>query len=199
VAARLGLAGIPHTAEVRSVRAALAALRCSSGRLHLQHLSAAAPWRRCAGPRAGLAVTCEATPHHLLLSVDSLERCRAWPGPDPNLKMNPPLRTERDRQELLAALNDGTSTPWPATMPLTPARPRSVASSEHPSGDRLETTLALLLQLVEEGRLGLQRAVELLSWVQPECSHRFWNAATDSLADVIVVDPRARCGWCLRE
>ena len=50
----------------------------------------------------GVRVTCEATPHHLLLSDQCID------GHDSNYKMNPPLRHEADRRALVAALNDGT-------------------------------------------------------------------------------------------
>src|SRR5207245_10187617 len=54
--------------------------------------------------RAGLRVTCEVTPHHLVLPDQAV----ADSAYDPNTKMNPPLRCEEDRQALIEALRDGT-------------------------------------------------------------------------------------------
>ena len=51
---------------------------------------------------AGTQVTCEATPHHLLLTDDAVRTL------DTNFKMNPPLRAEADRQALIEALRSGT-------------------------------------------------------------------------------------------
>ncbi|WEV36393.1 dihydroorotase [Lactobacillus sp. ESL0677] len=52
--------------------------------------------------KRGVHVTCEAAPHHLLLTEDDIDQN------DSNFKMNPPLRTEEDRQALIAGLLDGT-------------------------------------------------------------------------------------------
>ena len=77
----------------------------TGGRYHLAHMSTA----RAAGlvreaKRRGLPVTCEVTPHHLLLT----DRAVVEAGFDAQFKMNPPLRADRDREALLAALADGT-------------------------------------------------------------------------------------------
>ncbi|WP_217608684.1 amidohydrolase family protein, partial [Bacillus sp. GbtcB15] len=52
--------------------------------------------------RAGINVTAEVTPHHLLLCEDDI------PGLDPNFKMNPPLRGKADQEALIEGLLDGT-------------------------------------------------------------------------------------------
>ncbi|MGH7722456.1 MAG: dihydroorotase [Candidatus Dormibacteria bacterium] len=95
----------PEQAETSAVRAALDALGLAGrGRLHLQHLSTAASVELVRRAREdGLAVTAEVTPHHLgmWLPVDPL------PEPPALIKVNPPLRTERDRDALIQGLRDG--------------------------------------------------------------------------------------------
>src|SRR5207245_8765659 len=95
----------PPAVEVAAVRYALDALReAGTGRLHLQHISAAESVHllREAKER-GLPVTAEATPHHLGMWVP----VEGHPMTDPLLKVNPPLRTREDRDAVLEALRDG--------------------------------------------------------------------------------------------
>ena len=71
--------------------------------VHLMHLSARESVEALARARdAGVAATGEVTPHHLVLTDDAVRSL------DPNTKMNPPLRSETDRQALLGGLRDGT-------------------------------------------------------------------------------------------
>ena len=102
VSALLGLAGIPSVSE-----SVLAARDCSlaayeGGRIHVQHVSARETIEVIERAKAaGTQVTCEATPHHLVLTDDAVR----WL--DTNLKMNPPLRGESDRAALIEALRSG--------------------------------------------------------------------------------------------
>lgn len=99
---RLGLRGFPSAAEeiVASSDCALAEL--TGARIHLQHLSAARTVDAVRRARSrGAKVSAEVSPLHLLLTD------RALAGYDPNLKLNPPLREEADRQALLAGLAEG--------------------------------------------------------------------------------------------
>ena len=71
----------------------------TGGRYHLQHTSTARSLELIRdGKRRGLAVTCEVTPHHLFLTDEEVAKS----GLSTNTKMNPPLRSERDRDALLA-------------------------------------------------------------------------------------------------
>jgi dihydroorotase len=95
----------PALAEASAVRAALRALVIARrGRLHLQHLSTAESVDLVRQAReAGLAVTAEVTPHHLAMWLPVAEP----PDPPALLKVNPPLRSERDRTTLIQGLRDG--------------------------------------------------------------------------------------------
>src|SRR3989475_7218191 len=71
--------------------------------LHLLHLSARESVEALSRAQvAGVAATGEVTPHHLCLTDEAVRSL------DPNVKMNPPLRAEEDRQALIARLRDGT-------------------------------------------------------------------------------------------
>ncbi|MBI5743429.1 MAG: dihydroorotase [Elusimicrobia bacterium] len=101
-AARLRLPGIPDISEWLAVlRDTLAA--SAAGPLHLQHLSLAASVEVLRQAKAaGWPVTGETCPHYFALSQADIRR------DDADLKMKPPLRAEKDRRAVLAALADGT-------------------------------------------------------------------------------------------
>jgi dihydroorotase len=102
VSALLGLAGIPSISESVQVARDCALAAYEDGRIHVQHVSALETVEVIERARAaGTQVTCEATPHHLLLTDQAVHTL------DTNFKMNPPLRTEADRQALIEALRSG--------------------------------------------------------------------------------------------
>src|SRR3954463_6154642 len=104
VSARLGLAGIPSISESTLIARDAAIARYENGRIHIQHLSARESVEAVAGAGArGVRISCEASPHPLTLPHDALLEHL-----DTRLKMNPPLRSEDDRQALIAGLKDGT-------------------------------------------------------------------------------------------
>lgn len=95
----------PAEAETRAVDLALRALvNAERGAVHLQHVSTAASVDRIRRAREeGLRVTAEVTPHHLSMWLPVAEE----PDPPGLLKVNPPLRGERDRVALIQALREG--------------------------------------------------------------------------------------------
>jgi dihydroorotase len=157
-----GLPGIPGAAEDVMVARDLLLLEDSGGRYHVAHLSTARALRLVREAKArGLAVTCEVTPHHLLLAdqavVDS--------GLDANWKMQPPLRSPEDVAALLAGLADGTVDALATDhAPHTPEE-KALELEAAPFGIvGLETALALGLdRLVRPGVVSLSRLIELMS------------------------------------
>ncbi len=111
--------------------------------------------------RRGQPVTCEVTPHHLLLT----DRAVVEAGFDAQFKMNPPLRAERDREALLAALNDGTVDAIASDHAPHTSDEKCFEFELAPFGILgLETTLAVCLEhLVRPGHLALGRLIELLT------------------------------------
>jgi dihydroorotase len=105
VSTLLGLRGQPAAGEAIMVERDVLLAELVGGRVHIAHLSAAASVdavRR--GKARGVRVTAEVTPHHLFLTDEAVRET----GYDTNTKMNPPLRSEPDREAVLAGLRDGT-------------------------------------------------------------------------------------------
>ncbi len=101
VSARLGLAGIPSISESTMVARDAALAGYEDARVHFQHLSCVESVEALARPRRPARdVSGEACPHHLTLTDDVVRTL------DSRFKMNPPLRSERDRQALVQALRD---------------------------------------------------------------------------------------------
>ena len=102
LARRLGLPTIPVAAETTAIRRDIAICRVTGCRLHIQHISTAEGVSLVRdAQKEGLPVTAEATPHHLLLSCDEIQR------DDANFKMAPPLGNAEDVAELRRAVKDG--------------------------------------------------------------------------------------------
>jgi len=161
VSARLGLAGIPSISESTMIARDAAIAGYEEGRIHVQHLSARESVLAVAEARSrGVQITCEASPHHLTLTDEAiLERL------DTRLKMNPPLRTEEDRQALIQGLRDGT-VDCIATDHAPHAREeKEVPFEQAPMGTTgLETAFAAVYtDLVAPGVLPLALVVEKLS------------------------------------
>jgi dihydroorotase len=103
VSALLGIAGIPSISESTMIARDVAIAAHEDARVHIQHLSARESVEAvAAGKAAGVAVTAEVTPHHLVLTDEAVRSL------DANFKMNPPLRSEADRSALIEGLRDGT-------------------------------------------------------------------------------------------
>jgi dihydroorotase len=160
VSALLGMAGIPSVSESTMVARDAALARYEDGRVHFQHLSCRESVEIAAAARAaGVRVTSEVSPHHLLLTDEAVRSL------DTSAKMNPPLRAEADRKALVAALRDGTID-CVATDHAPHARhEKEVPWEEAPMGTTgLETAFAALhTDLVLAGELGLERLVEALT------------------------------------
>lgn len=188
-ALRLGIPGIPAAAEEIAIARDILLARQTGGRIHIQHLSTGmgAELVRMA-KRAGLAVTCETAPHYFTLTDAAIA------GYDTNAKMNPPLREEKDRAAVAAALSDGTID--------------AIATDHAPHDDYvkrcdfgsaangiigLETALPLSLALVETGMVAPLRLVELLSTAPARILglREGGTLSRGAPADVTVIDPHA--------
>jgi dihydroorotase len=159
-AAELGFAGYPSVAESVDVERNLALAAFEGQPLHVQHLSAAesvAALRRAR--EAGVAASGEVTPHHLVLTDEAVRSL------DPNVKMNPPLRAERDRLALLEALRDGTIECVATDHAPHAAHEKEVPFEAAPFGvTGLETAFAALhTHLVLPGLLPLETLLERMS------------------------------------
>ena len=161
VSARLGLAGIPSISESTLIARDASLAGYEDGRIHIQHLSARESVDAIAEAKArGVKITAEASPHHLTLTHEALlERL------DTRLKMNPPLRSEDDRQALIAGLLDGTIDCIATDHAPHAREEKEVPFEEAPMGTTgLETAFAAVYtELVLPGVLPLELVVDKLS------------------------------------
>jgi dihydroorotase len=160
VAAELGLGQYPSLAESLMVERDLALARNEERPLHLMHLSARESVDALRRAQAsGVAATGEVTPHHLCRNEDAVRSL------DPNLKMNPPLRAEDDRQALVQALADGTIATVATDHAPHAREEKDVPFEEAPFGvTGLETAFAALYtSLVHPGVLSLGTLLERMS------------------------------------
>ena len=230
VATVLGLKGWPRAAEESVVARDIAVLADviaadpGEARLHLTHVSTAGSVELVRRAKAaGLPVTCDVTPYHLALTDEWLAGGRRWswqgdddvwaagaisgPPYDPNLRVDPPLRSATDARALLAGLADGT-----VDAIATDHAPHTTVDKEVEFGlaangiSGIETALGVLLEAVAAGSLGLLRVVEALT-VGPARVLRGaagggWETAAPALevgraADLVVVD--LDDGWLVSE
>ena len=160
VSTRLGLKGWPGVAEDLMVQRDVLLAQYTGGSLHIAHMSTARSAeivRRA--KRDGIKVTCEVTPHHLVLDESAVATY------DTNAKMNPPLRAASDRAALVEALADGTVDAIATDHAPHHADEKCVEFSLAPFGVvGLETAVSLALdRLVHAGVLPLSRLVELFT------------------------------------
>jgi dihydroorotase len=160
VSALLGVAGIPSVSESTMVARDCALAEFELAQIHVQHLSCEESVREIAAAKErGVRVTCEVTPHHLCLTEDAVR------GLDTRMKMNPPLRTEDDRQALIAGLRSGVID-CVATDHAPHARDeKEVPFEQAPMGTTgLETAFAAVYtELVVPGVLDLGLVVERMT------------------------------------
>jgi dihydroorotase len=160
VAARLGLAGWPAAAEETIVARDCALAREAGAALHVCHVSSARTVDVLrAAKAAGVRVTAEVTPHHLLLTDAALT------GYDPVHKVNPPLRTGADTTAMRTALAEGV-----IDVVATDHAPHAAQYKDtewdaaRPGMLGLQTALSVLVHtMVEPGQLDWRGVARVLS------------------------------------
>jgi dihydroorotase len=193
-ATRLGLAGIPCEAETIVLDRDIRLARLTGGRYHAAQISCApavATLRRA--KLAGNGITAGAAIAHLSLNENDVGAYRTF------FKMSPPLRTEDDRQALVAALADGT-----IDVVCSAHDPQDVEGKRQPFAEAadgavgLETMLAAGLRLVHSGDVPLIRLVDAMSTKPAKVlGLDAGTLAPGAPADLIVVDLDRP--WIVRE
>ncbi|TEU02199.1 MAG: dihydroorotase [Dehalococcoidia bacterium] len=192
VANRLGLKGIPAAAEESMVARDIELARVTGGRLHIAHVSTAgsvALIRRA--KEGGIPLTAEVTPHHLTMTE---ERVTSPSGYDTNAKVNPPLRTARDVQALIAGLKEGVIDAIATDhAPHTDADKRCEFENAAFGISGFETALGSLMELVHRGELDLVTLVSKLTHEPASFLRRddLGTLKADATADVTIFDPDA--------
>jgi dihydroorotase len=156
----LGLPGIPAAAEDIMVSRDIILAGAAGARVHIAHLSTrgAVDLVREA-KRRKIQVTAEVTPHHLVLSESALEKR------DPNLKVNPPVRSAEDVRALHEAIKEGVVDAFATDHAPHSPEQKEVGFTRALFGiDGLETAVSLLLdRLVSRQVIPLMRLVEMFS------------------------------------
>jgi dihydroorotase len=189
---RLGLRGMKATAESDIVeRDVDLALQFSGARLHVAHISVAGSLSAVRRAKtAGAGVTCEVTPHHFtLLDRDVGEY-------DSHRKMNPPLRSDADREAILQALRDGTIDAIATDHAPHAAHEKEIEFERASFGiTGLETALGLAItKLHVEKKIPLRRIVELFT-AGPARVVDLQGRGTlvvGGTADVTLIDPKKK-------
>ena len=188
VTTRLGIPGVPETAETIGLGRDLLLVEQTGVRAHFCHLSTARSVQMVAEALGrGLPVTADVNAHHLHLTVMDLLDF------NPNCHLRPPLREQRDLEGLRAGLAAGIIAaiasdhqPHEADAKLDPFSDTEVGASG------LETLLPLTLRLVDEGVLGMTEAIASLTCNPARVlGVRAGSLAPGNPADVCIFDPEA--------
>jgi dihydroorotase len=189
---RLGLPGIPGSAEDVMVARDILLTEDAGARYHVAHLSTGRSLNLVRQAKAqGLRVTCEVAPHHLLMTDEEVAKS----GFSTQTKMKPPLRSEKDRLALLAGIADGSIDAIASDHAPHHADEKGVQFSVAPFGILgLETTMSLCLdRLVRAGLVTLPRLVELLTAGPARCLNLPGGSlAPGRPADVTILDLEKR-------
>lgn len=184
----LGLRGWPAIGEDMIVARNILIAELTDWWIHCQHISSARSVQLLREAKArGVKISGEACPHHFTLTDESVK------GYDTNFKMNPPLRTAKDREALLEGLADDTLEIIASDHAPHCSYEKEVEFDLAPFGILgLETQLALSLELVHKKVLTLRSLIEKFT-TKPAQLLRL-KKGTLSLgadADVTIIDPDA--------
>ena len=178
--------GGPPEGEERIVARDLEVAEKTKGWLHIAHVSTTGAVELIRqAKKKGVRVTAEATPHHLLLTEEMIAKRGAL------AKVNPPLRTEADRQALVEGIKDGT-----IDIIATDHAPHTLAEkrrpySEAPAGiSGFETAVGSLLWLVQSKQLTLTELVACLTSKPAAILHKpLGSFVPDTMANITIIDP----------
>jgi dihydroorotase len=159
IATRLGLPGIPATAELIMVERDILLAELTRGRLHVGPLSTAASIEVVRqAKRRGVRVTADTAPHYFSLNETAVGEYRTF------AKVSPPLRNESDRRAVIAGLADGTIDAIASDhSPHDPDSKRLPFIQASFGIVGLETLLPLSLELYHQGHIKLPRLIELIT------------------------------------
>jgi dihydroorotase len=187
ISTRLGLNGIPNAAEDVMIARDLMLAGLTGGRLHIQHVSTRGGVEMIRAARErGIRVTAEASPHHFTLTDDAVEAYRT------DAKMNPPLRSEADRDAVREGVRDGTLDVIATDHAPHHYDEKEQAFEDAPNGIvGLETALGLALtELVHTRLIDLATLVERMSCAPARAlSLPGGTLQRGSAADVTLFDP----------
>lgn len=187
VSIKLGLNGIPNSAESVMVSRDILLCEQTKSRLHVSHISAVESVRAIKeAKKAGLNVTCEITPHHFALTdreVEKQEYCT-------NTKMNPPLRTKENVDKIIEYIREGVIDIITTDHAPHTEVDKNVEYNYAPFGIvGFETAVGLVLtKLVDKGVIDLKRMAEMMS-INPRKIFKIdGGIKRGKFADITIVD-----------
>ncbi|WP_029655148.1 dihydroorotase [Marinobacter daepoensis] len=188
VATRLGLLGIPEVAETAAVMEMLLLAEETGVRLHLSQLSCARSVDMLAEARQrGVSVTADVAMHQLAFTEEALS------GFDSRFHVRPPLRSESDRQALVAGVRAGILDAIVSQhQPHDSAAKQAPLPATEPGLSSIESVLSLGLELVDRGELELSGLLAALTTGPARVLGRHFALQKGALADLCVFDPRSR-------
>ena len=185
----LGMNGMPGAAEELIIARDIMFARQIGWRIHMQHVSTKESVDLLRKARAkGIPVTGEATPHHLTLTDECIKRF------DTNYKMNPPLRSEEDRQALIEGVRDGTITVIATDHAPHTETAKLVEFDHAPFGIiGLETAFSIsFTELVAKGIISIPALVAKFTAGPAEVlGMENYSLAAGNPADITIFDPEA--------
>jgi len=185
VSTLLGLKGIPKIAEEIMVARDIALCELTGGNLHIAHVSTEGSVRLIREAKArGINITAETSPHYFCLTEELLKEY------DTNLKVNPPLRTEKDVSAIKEGLKDDTIDVIATDhAPHHPDDKNTEFDAAAFGISGLETAFALGLQLVEQGILDLKQFIKKIT-LSPSKILKISKGTLkiNSDADIVIVD-----------
>ena len=186
LATRLGLPGVPKLAEVMMIERDLRLVEMTGGRYHAAHISTAESVEAIRRAKArGLDVTCDTAPHYFALNEIAVGDYRTF------AKVSPPLRSEEDRQAILAGVADGTIDAIASDhSPHDVESKRLPFAIAEPGIVGLETLLPLSLQIYHGGKIGLLDLLARLTAKPAEIlGLRAGRLAKGAPADLLIFHP----------
>ncbi|WIA58698.1 dihydroorotase [Sphingobium sp. WTD-1] len=187
-ATRLGLAHAPACAEAMAIARDIMLARETGAAIHFRLVTTKAGFDLIRAAKAeGLKVSCGISPAYLFLNDQAMTDFRTF------ARLSPPLRSDADRHASIAAVADGTvDVITSGHDPRGPEDKRLPFADASPGMAGAETLLALSLNLVREGHVGLNRLMTLLSANPAKIlGVNAGSFAPGSAADLILVDPDA--------
>ena len=189
LATRLGLSGVPVSAETIAIFTIVELMKSTGARVHLCRISSAAGVALVRAAKAlGLPLTCD-------VSVNSLHLADTDIGYfDSRARLNPPLRQQGDREALSAALADGTIDALVSDHTPVEADAKTLPFAEaEPGATGLELLLPLALQWGERSGAGLARAIEVITSAPARllttADAGIGRLAEGGVADLCIFDP----------
>lgn len=188
LATRMGLEGVPEAAETLALHTIFALMRAVPGtRVHVQGVSCAASVDLLRAAKAeGLPVTADVPIHSLHLTDTDIGYF------DSRARLNPPLRSQRDRAALQAALADGTIDALVSDHTRVNLDGKALPFAQAQAGARgMELLLSLALHWAQNAKLPLTQALACITSRSAAVLGQSSTLAVSSVADICVFDPQA--------